>query len=172
MRRLLHSPWHRAAAKCPGENGMQYIVVLVTILTCASGAIAQDMPRCSPKTADFSAEHLRTKSVDWEYRRAPGKGGAQYGDEYWVPDPERNVLVAWDAQESRCSRCDTAREVWIVERKKGRISYPAGVHVGVSMDTGGEPTGPGGAYQGTLTMQYVSYAQWHHVFVSTYLECE
>jgi hypothetical protein len=151
---------------------MKYLVVIVTVLACASGAIAQDMPRCSPKTADFSAEHIRTKSVDWGYRRDPGKGGENYGDDYWVPDPERNVIVEWDAKESSCMSCDNARDVWIVERKKGRISYPAGVHVGVRIDTGGDPTGPGGSYQGTLTMSYVPYAQWNSVFFAKYLDCE
>jgi hypothetical protein len=158
--------------KCPVENGMKYIVMIVTVLAFASGAIAQDMPRCSPKKADFSEEHIRTKSLDWDYRRDPGKGGENYGDDYWVPDPERNVIVEWDAKESSCMSCGSVRDVWIVERKKGRISYPAGVHVGVRIDTGGNPTGPGGSYQGILMMSYVPYGQWKNVFFSKYLDCE
>jgi len=52
------------------------------------------------------------------------------------------------------------------------MSYPAGVHVGVRMDTGGDPTGPAGSYQGTLTMRYVPYEQWNSVFFAKYLDCE
>jgi hypothetical protein len=68
--------------------------------------------------------------------------------------------------------CGSVRNVWIIERKKGRMSYPAGVHVGVRMDTGGDPTGPAGSYQGTLTMSYVPYEQWNSVFFAKYLDCE
>ena len=50
------------------------------------------------------------------------------------------------------------------------MSYPAGVHVGVRMDTGGDPTGPAGSYQGTLTMRYVPYEQWNSVFFAKYLD--
>ena len=132
---------------------MKALVVLCTGLAFASGALAQDMPRCSPKKAEFAAEYIRTHSVDWSYRREPGQGGEDYGGDYWVPDPERNVIVEWDAKETRCLSCSSGRDVRIVERKKGRIAYPAGVHVGVRLDTGEHPTGPGGAYQGTITMR-------------------
>jgi hypothetical protein len=124
-------------ALIPLENGMKYLGVIVPVLAVASGAIAQDMPRCSPKKAEFAEEYIRTKTVDWSYRRAPGQGGEEYGGDYGIPDPERNVMVEWDAKESSCMRCGSVRNVWIVEKKKGRISYPAGVHVGVSIDTGG-----------------------------------
>src|SRR5260370_9695031 len=113
--------------KLPGENCMKYIVLIFTLLAFGSGAIAQDMPRCSPKKAEFSEEYIRTKSVDWSYRRDPGKGGEDYGDDYWVPDPERNVIVEWDAKERSCMSGGSVRNVWIVERKKGRISYTYGI---------------------------------------------
>jgi len=162
----------RLLAIIPLENGMKYLGVIVTVLAVASGAIAQDMPRCSPKKAEFAEEFIRTKAVDWSYRRDPGQGGEEYGGDYWIPDPERNVIVEWDAKESSCMSCGSVRNVWIIERKKGRMSYPAGVHVGVRMDTGGDPTGPAGSYQGTLTMRYVPYEQWNSVFFAKYLDCE
>jgi len=65
----------RLLAILPLENGMKYLGVLFTVLAVASGAIAQDMPRCSPKKAEFAAEYIRTKAVDWSYRRDPGQGG-------------------------------------------------------------------------------------------------
>jgi hypothetical protein len=162
----------RLLAIIPLENGMKYLGMIVTVLAVASGAIAQDMPRCSPKKAEFAEEFIRTKTVDWSYRRDPGQGAEEYGGDYWIPDPERNVIVEWDAKESSCMRCGSVRNVWIIERKKGRMSYPAGVHVGVRMDTGGDPTGPAGSYQGTLTMRYVPYEQWNSVFFAKYLDCE
>ena len=162
----------RLLAILPLENGMKYLGVLFTVLAVASGAIAQDMPRCSPKKAEFAEEFIRTKVVDWSYRRDPGQGGEEYGGDYWIPDPERNVIVEWDAKESSCISCGSVRNVGILERKKGRMSYPAGVHVGVSIDTGGNPTGPAGSYQGTITMSYVPYAQWNSVFFAKYLDCE
>jgi len=162
----------RLLAILPLENGMKYLGVLFTVLAVASGAIAQDMPRCSPKKAEFAAEYIRTKAVDWSYSRDPGQGEDEYGGDYWVPDPERNVIVEWDAKESSCLRCGSVRNVGILERKKGRMSYPAGVHVGVSIDTGGNPTGPAGSSQGTITMSYVPYAQWNSVFFAKYLDCE
>ena len=133
------------------RGNLKYLGVLFTVLAVASGAIAQDMPRCSPKKAEFAAEYIRTK------------GGA---------DPERNVIVEWDAKESSCISCGSGRNVGIIEKKKGRMSYPAGVHVGVSIDTGGNPTGPAGSSQGTITMRYVPYAQWNSVFFAQYLDCE
>jgi hypothetical protein len=42
---------------------MKYLGVIVTVLAVASGAIAQDMPRCSPKKAEFAEEFIRTKTV-------------------------------------------------------------------------------------------------------------
>jgi hypothetical protein len=49
----------RVLAIIPLEKSMKYLGVLFTVLAVASGAIAQDMPRCSPKKAAFAAEFIR-----------------------------------------------------------------------------------------------------------------
>ena len=54
-------------ALIPLENGMKYLGVIFTVLAVASGAIAQDMQRCSPKKAEFAEEYIRTKTVDWSH---------------------------------------------------------------------------------------------------------
>ena len=71
---------------------MKYIFISTTIfswLIFALGAIAQELPKCSPKKSDFVGEDIKTYSVDWGFNRNPGRGGENYGADYWVPDPGR-----------------------------------------------------------------------------------
>ena len=108
-------------ALIPLENGMQYPGVMCTVLAVASGAIAQDMPRCSPKKAEFAEEYIRTKTVDWSYRRAPGQSGEEYGGDYWIPDPERNGIVEWDAKEAAVCGAAVFATCGLSKRKKGGL---------------------------------------------------
>ncbi len=153
---------------------MKYIFISTTIfswLIFTLGAIAQELPKCSPTKSDFFAGDITTYSVDWGYDRGQGQGGQNYGDDYWVPDPAINALVEAEARERSCISCESGRDVRIVEQQLGRISYPAGVHVGTRIDTGSNPFGSGGSYTGTITMSYVPLEKWKDVFIQKYVGC-
>ena len=153
---------------------MKYIFISTTIfswLIFALGAIAQELPKCSPKKSDFVGEDIKTYSVDWGFNRNPGRGGENYGADCWVPDPDANAVVEWEARERSCISCKGGRDVRIVEQLMGRISYPVGVHVGTRIDTGRNRFGGGGSYTGTITMSYVPYAKWQEVFFEKYARC-
>lgn len=153
---------------------MKYVFISSTVcawVLFALGAIAGELPVCSPKKSDFLGEDINTYSVGWDLNRSPGRGGENYGADYWVPDPSANVIVEWDASETSCINCKGERDVRITQQQKGIISYPVGVHVGTRIDTGRNPIGAGGSYTGRITMSYVSYEKWKDVFLRKYLEC-
>lgn len=156
-------------------HSTKFVLILVIVCSwfiCELEAIAGDMPKCVPNKSEFPGADINTQTINWSFKRDAGEGGENYGGDYWVTDPDNNVLVQWEASENSCISCTGGRDVRMIAKDKGAIRYPAGVHTGVRIDTGKGISGPGGSYTGVITMSYVPYTKWKQVFVEKYLECK
>ena len=144
------------------------VALAILLQVIPKNASAEGPPPGNPVKADFSGADIKTKTVNWEVRRAPGKGGENYGLDYFVDDDY--VLVEWSAAEGSCISCKGGRDVRVAFKEKGAIKFPAGVHVGTRIDTGGNPVGSGGSYTGTITFSFVPYKLWRKVLIEKYTE--
>lgn len=128
--------------------------------------MAGQMPDNMPVVDDFPGTVLDTHSVDWDFDRSPGTGGANVGGDF--PVPPGRVIVEWSARETSCIRCEGGRDVRLVLNTQGPFSVPAAVHVGTRFKKNLNPTGPGASYTGTITMTSVPFDQWIKVVLEKY----
>lgn len=125
-----------------------------------------EMPENLPVVDDFPGSVLDTHSVDWEFKRSPGTGGANVGKDF--PVPTGRVIVEWSARETSCIRCHSGRDVKLVLRPQGPFSVPLAVHVGTRFEKDLNPFGSGASYTGTITMTSVPFEEWIRVVLEKY----